>query len=129
MDEVLLSGNGVTGVEFANIETEGEALRTERFSALEHSFGAGWSPESQWFGSTLKRHGPEESDDSDEVVGVEVREENVIEIEGDPVAHHLALGPFTTIEKKGFSLAEERDGRDVAFDGRSRSGSAEESQT
>jgi hypothetical protein len=129
MDEVLLSGNGVAGVEFANFESESEALRTERFSALEHSIGTDWSPESQGLGSTLKRHRPQEPNDSDEVVSVEVREENVVEIEGDPVAHHLALGPLTTIEQESFSLAEKRDGRNVAFDGRSRSGSAEESQT
>ena len=129
MDEVLLSGNGVTGVEFANFESESEALRTERFSALEHSIGTGGSPESQGFGSTLKRHRSQEPDDSDEMVGVEVCEKNVVEIEGDPVPHHLSLCPFTTIEQESFSLAEERDGRNVAFDGRSRSGSAEESQT
>jgi len=129
MDEIALSGNGVTGSEFANFESESEALGTERFSALEHSFGTGWSPESQRFGSTLKRHRPQETDDSDEVVSVEVGEENVVEIEGDPVAHHLALSPFATIEQESFSLAEERDGRNVAFDGRSSSGSAEKSQT
>jgi hypothetical protein len=129
MDEIALSGNGVSGSEFANFESECEAFRTERFSALEHSFGTGWSPESQGFGSTLKRHRPEEPDDANEVIGVEVREEDVVEVEGDSVAHHLALCAFTAIEEKGLSLAEERDGRNVAFDSGSSSGSAEESQT
>jgi hypothetical protein len=58
------------------------------------------------------------------VIGVEVREEDVVQVERDPIAHHLALRPFTTVEKESFSLAEERDGRDVAFDSRSGSGSA-----
>ena len=129
MDEIALSGNGVTGSEFANFDSECEAFRTERFSALEHSFGTGWSPESQGFGSTLKRHGPEEPDDPDEMISVKVREEDVVEVEGDSVAHHLPLGPLATIEEKGFSFAEERDGGDVPFDGRSGGGSAEESQT
>jgi hypothetical protein len=54
MDEVLLSGNGVTGAEFANFESECEALRTERLSASKHSFGTCGAPESQGFGSTLE---------------------------------------------------------------------------
>jgi hypothetical protein len=63
------------------------------------------------------------------VIGVEVGEENVVEIEGDSVAHHLALCAFTAIEEKRFSFAEERNRRDVPFDGWSGGGSAEESQT
>jgi hypothetical protein len=43
------------------------------------------------------------------VIGVEVSEEDIVEVEGDSVAHHLALGAFTAIEEKGFSFTEERD--------------------
>jgi hypothetical protein len=62
------------------------------------------------------------------VVSVKVGEENVVDVEGDSVAHHLALRAFTAIEEKGFSFAEKCDRGDVPFDGWSRSGSAKESQ-
>ena len=63
------------------------------------------------------------------MIGVEVREEDVVEIEGDSVAHHLALRALTTIEEERLSFAEKRDRGDVPFDGWSGGGSAEESQT
>ena len=59
---------------------------------------------------------------------MEVREEDVVDVEGDSVAHHLALGAFAAVEEKRFSFAEKSDGGDVPFDGRSSGGSAEESQ-
>jgi hypothetical protein len=62
------------------------------------------------------------------VVGVKVCEENVVDVEGDSVAHHLALRSFTTIEEKCFSFTEKGDRGDVPFDSWSRGGSAKESQ-
>jgi hypothetical protein len=58
------------------------------------------------------------------MIAVEVREKDVVEVERDSVAHHLALRAFTAIEQECFSITEKGDGRDVAFDGRSCSGSA-----
>ena len=60
---------------------------------------------------------------------MEMGEKDVVEVEGDSVTHHLALRTFAAIEQESFSLAEERDGGNVAFNSRARSGSAEESQT
>ena len=59
---------------------------------------------------------------------MDVCEKDVVEIEGDSVAHHLALRSLTAVEQECFSFAEERDGRDVPFNGWSGGGSAEESQ-
>ena len=59
---------------------------------------------------------------------MEVREKDVVDVEGDPVAHHLALRALTAVEQESFSFAEERDGGDVPFNGWPGSGSAEESQ-
>ena len=50
-------------------------------------------------------------------------------LEPDAATQYLALCTLAAIEQESFSLAEERDGRNVAFNGRARSGSAEESQT
>jgi len=55
---------------------------------------------------------------------MEMGEKDVVEVEGDSVAHHLALSTLAAIEQESFSLAEERDGGNVAFNGRARSGSA-----
>ena len=60
---------------------------------------------------------------------MEVREKDVVEIEGDSVAHHLALRSFTAIEEERFSFSEKRNRGDVSFDRRSCGGSAEKSQT
>ena len=60
---------------------------------------------------------------------MEMGEKNVVDVEGDSIAHHLALRTLAAIEQESFSLAEKRDGRNVAFNGRACSGSAEESQT
>jgi len=62
------------------------------------------------------------------MIGMEVSEEDVVDVERDSVAHHLALCAFTAVEEKRFSFAEERDGRNIPFDRWSRGGSAEESQ-
>jgi hypothetical protein len=58
------------------------------------------------------------------MVGMEVSEKNVVEIEGDPVAHHLALRAFAAIEQERFSFAEKGDRGDVPFDRWSGGGSA-----
>jgi hypothetical protein len=55
---------------------------------------------------------------------MEMGEKNVVDVEGDSIAHHLALSALAAIEQESFSLAEERDGRNVAFNGRACSGSA-----
>jgi hypothetical protein len=77
----------------------------------------------------LQRHGAHEPNDAEQVVRVKVREKNVVNVEGDSVAHHLALRALAAIEQERFSFAEQRDGGHVPFDGWSRSGSAEESET
>jgi len=98
MDEIALSGNGVTGSEFANFESECEAFRTERFSTSKHSIGARRTPETKRFSATLKGHGSQESHYADEMISMEMREKNVVEIERDPIAHHLALRSLAAIE-------------------------------
>ncbi len=89
---------------------------------------AGGSPEAERFGARLELHRANETNDAEDVVGVEVREEDVAEDEGDPVAHHLALGAFAAIEEERFAFANEGDGRDVAFDGGPRGGGSEEAK-
>jgi hypothetical protein len=40
------------------------------------------------------------------VIGVKVGEEDVVDVEGDSIAHHLSLRPFAAVEQKRFSFAE-----------------------
>jgi hypothetical protein len=67
-------------------------------------------------------------DDAEVVVGVEMREEDVADVEGDAVAHHLALRPFTAVEEHGLAFALERERGDTAFDGGAGSGGSQEAE-
>ena len=46
-----------------------------------------------------------------------VRKKEILEREGDPVAHHLALRTFATIEQKRLSLPNDGERGDPPLDG------------
>ena len=67
-------------------------------------------------------HPWEESDHAEEVVGVHVGEEDVVEGEPGAVPHHLALGTLAAVEHEELALALNDEGADVASDGGPRGG-------
>src|SRR2546422_2102091 len=54
------------------------------------------------------------------MIGMKMREENLRQRKAHPVAHHLALGALTTLEKQRLAFAHESHGGDVALDSWSR---------
>jgi hypothetical protein len=73
----------------------------------------------EWLDAILQSKCPDQSDDSEEMIGVEMREENFRECETHSVPHHLALRPLATLEQDRFAFAHQRDGRAVPLDSRS----------
>ena len=86
----------------------------------------GWSPQSQRLRASLQRHRSQQTDHADHVIGVEVREEQILERERHAVAHHLALRTFSAVEQQRLPLSHERDRGDIAFHRRTRRGRAEQ---
>ena len=71
--------------------------------------------EAQGFFPALQPQGPNQPDDPDEVIRVEMREEDVGQREPHPVAHHLALGAFAAVEQQEIAIPVQRDRGDVAL--------------
>ena len=90
--------------------------------------GSARSPAAQRLRASLQRHRAQEPDDPEEVIGVEVGEEDVADVERDAVAHHLPLRPFAAVEEQRLPLTDEGKGRDPAFDGGAGGGGSEESE-
>ncbi len=65
----------------------------------------------------MQRQRAQQPDQPVIVIAVEVREEDVAEIEGDPVAHHLPLGALAAIDQHRRTLADDRERRDAALHG------------
>src|SRR6266850_513593 len=72
-------------------------------------------------GAALQTERAHQPDHAQEMVGVEVREEDLVERERHAVAHHLALRAFAAIHQEGFAFAHDGEPRNVAFHGGARS--------
>src|SRR6266567_3940824 len=68
-------------------------------------------------GAALQPERAHQADHAEEVVGVEMREEDLVERERHAVAHHLALRALAAIHQEGFAFAHDGEPRNVAFHG------------
>src|SRR5258706_1824399 len=71
-------------------------------------------------GAALQPERAHQTDHAEEVVGVEMREEDLVERERHAVAHHLALGAFAAVDEKRLAFAHDGEPRNVAFHGGAR---------
>src|SRR5262249_29149351 len=67
--------------------------------------------------TSLQPHRAEESRNTERMVGVIVRDEQILDRETGAVAHHLPLRAFTAIEEQQLALALHHQRGDVAVDG------------
>src|SRR5690348_127504 len=104
-NRVARSLDPFAGFELDDLDGERRALEPERLGAIQHAARSAWPPESEALMSALERHGANQSHDAEEVVGVHVSEEDVLEREGDAVPHHLPLCALTAVEHERLSLA------------------------
>src|ERR687896_562444 len=128
LDHVAVPLDRRAGLHFGNVELETHTLDAELRRTSQMPTRSPRPPEPKGLDPPLQRHRPHEADDANDVIGVQVREENVLEHERDAVAHHLPLRPFAAIEQHRLSLADERERADVALDGGPGSGGAEEAE-
>ena len=128
-DRVAGALKSLPGFELQDLDGKGGALESEGLGALENSTCAARSPQSQRLGSTLQGHGPHQTDHAEQVVGVHVGEEDVLEGERHAVAHHLPLRAFAAVEHERFAFAVYSERRHVAFDRWSRCGSSKKANT
>ena len=61
-------------------------------------------------GASLEAERPDQPDDTQKMVGVEMREKYLGQGEADPVAHHLPLGAFPALEQQRLPFTHQRDG-------------------
>ena len=119
-DGVARAVDRLTIVNLEDLDRKSGALEAEALHAFQDSGGPFGSPEAEDIGSALKGHGSDQADHTEQVIGVHVSKEDVLERERDPVTHHLALGAFSAVEHQRFTFAVNRDRSDVALNGRTR---------
>jgi hypothetical protein len=65
--------------------------------------------------ASLERKRPAQSNDSKNMVSVQMREKNIDKCEAHSVPHHLPLGSFAAVEEQGLAFANNRDRGDIAL--------------
>src|SRR5919108_1870589 len=128
LDHVAVAPDGLAWIHFGDIELEADTFDAELRSTSQMPTRTAGTPKPKRFDTSLQRHRPHETDDANDVIGVEVGEENVLEYERDAIPHHLSLSPFAAVEQHGLSLANEREGAHVALDGGASGGRPEEAE-
>jgi hypothetical protein len=116
----------VAGADLDDVDRELVALDAEGHRGAEHLACALRAVERHRLGAVLEPHGPQESGDAEDVIGVVVGEEDFAEREADPVAHHLPLGALAAVEEEHLPFAVHREAGDVAVERRRRGAGAEE---
>jgi hypothetical protein len=114
-DLVVLATHQITVRQLGYFYRESGTIATKLLRAVYDARGGTRAPESQRFRSSLQRHGAHETNNAKNMIGVQVCEKNILQREGDSVAHHLSLGTFAAIEEERLTFAHERDSRDVSF--------------
>jgi len=99
---------GVSGVSSTILISKG-CFSLPRYRSPQHFLRARRAVEIHRFGATLERERPQQTGETEHVVGVHVGEENVGKCERDPIAHHLPLRAFTTIEHQRLAFADNRE--------------------
>src|SRR4029079_5576035 len=125
-DRVARSLDSLSGFQLDDLHRKRRSLESERLRAIQHAARATGSPEAQPLDTALKRHGAHQSDHAEQVVGVHVGEEDVLEREGHSISHHLSLRALAAVEHQRLAPPVNRERRHVALDGWARRGRAEE---
>src|SRR5690606_10231175 len=120
-DLVVLAAHDGARLEVRHREREGQLLVPDAFGTLEQRLRATRAPDAERGLAELQRERLQQAQRTEEVIGVEVREEQILEREAHAVAHHLALRAFAAVEHQRLALAQQRDGGEATFDGGTRS--------
>src|SRR6266566_3832626 len=107
----------VARLDLLDVHLERDALHPQLQRLREELPRALWSVEAHRLGARLQPERANQSDHTEEVVRVKMREEDLRQREAHPVAHHLALGALTTLEQESLAFAYQSHSRHIALYG------------
>src|SRR5205823_5621790 len=117
--------NHLTGLHLDDINVERDSLDAE-LKRLRKQFLRSLRPvQPHRVRTGLQAERTDQTDDSEKMIGVEMREEDLGQREAHPVAHHLALGALAALEQERLALAHQCHRGDVALHSGTRGGGAE----
>src|SRR5690348_4509769 len=96
---------------------ERDPLHAQPQRALEQLLRALRAIQRHRVGARLQPQRPDQPDHAEKMIGVKVREEDLGQRKAHPVAHHLALGAFATLEEEGLPFANHGDSGHVSLYG------------
>src|SRR4029077_3598127 len=109
--------HSIAGLHFGDFDGEWNSLDAELHRGAQYllrSFGA---VQKQRLRPPLQTERPDQSDDTEKMIGVKGGEKDFRQRKAHPVAHHLALRAFPTLEEQRLALAMNGEAGDVALDG------------
>ena len=118
--------DGISRFYLGDFDGERDAFDAQLHGRAQDFLGALGAVQQQRLRAPLQAQRSNQSDDAEEVVGVEVGEEDLGQRKAHPVAHHLALGAFAAFEQQRLTLAVNCKTADVPFDCWPGGGCAEE---
>src|SRR6266571_3668518 len=120
------TGYRIPGLHFDDLHRERYALDAELHRGGQHLLRTLGTVQEQGLRPPLQSERSDQSDDSEEMIGMKVGEEDFGQRKAHPVAHHLALGAFAAFEEERLAFAMNGEATDVPFDGWPGGGGAEE---
>jgi hypothetical protein len=126
-DRIRRTPDHLSRLELLDVDRKGETVGTERFASLEEAHRTARAPAAHRLRAALQGERAQQPDHAEKVIEVKVREKNVVEGEGDAIAHHLPLGTLAAIEEERFPFADHGNGGHTALHGGPGGGGTQES--
>ena len=123
--EVPIAAHGLVGLELARVEREGQAP-DQRVQRPEEGAQPRRPVEDESELTAAQGEGLEHAGQAEHVIGVEVGEEDVLELDQADRAQELALGALAAVEQQPVAPAAHERGRQAAARAGGRAGGAEE---
>ncbi len=125
LDHVVVAADGLAGLELGDRERVGQPPEHEA-RLVQQLTRAGRAVDRQRLIAFAQGERLEHAGQAEPVVGVEVREEDRVEVGQAAAAHQLALGALTAVEEDAVAAAAQEQPGQAAAGGRHRAGGAAE---
>jgi hypothetical protein len=103
-DVVLIPLDLLTRLQLDDVHDERHAFHAQVHRVMQDAGAALRRPQSEGRLPALQSHGAQQAGHAEEVVGVHVREEDVVEGEAGAEAHHLPLRALAAVEQQRIAL-------------------------
>src|SRR5437588_4817436 len=111
------TGYSISGLYFDDLHGKRYALDAQLHRRGQHLLRTPGTVQEERLGAPLQAQRPNQSNDAQEMIGVEVGEEDFGQREAHAVAHHLALRAFAALEQQRLALTMNCNSGDVSFYG------------